>query len=66
MLGFSCVADDNGAAAMMVIRALLHHLQHVSAIWHELLPTNVYLRSVGKLLRHITTTYEVNLDNLVV
>jgi len=50
LLGFSCVADDNGAAVMMVIRALLHHFKHVSAIWCEVLPTNIYLRSVGKLM----------------
>jgi len=54
MLGFTCVADDNGAAVMMVIRALLHHFQHASAIWRDVLPTNVYLRSTGELLTHVT------------
>jgi len=49
LLGFSCVADDNGSATMMVIRALLHHLKQISAIWCKVLPTNIYLLSVGEL-----------------
>jgi len=34
---------------MMAIRALLHHFKHISAIWCEILPTNIYLHSVGEL-----------------
>jgi len=48
MSGFSCVADDNGASAMMVIRCLLHRLNQLSSIWSEVLPTNIYLRSIGE------------------
>jgi len=50
LLGFSCVADDNGAGVMMVMRSLLCHFKHVSGVWSDVLPTNIYLRSVGEFI----------------
>jgi len=48
--GFSCVADDNGAATMTIMRVLLRHFKHISSVWCSVLPTHIYLRSVGELL----------------
>ena len=47
VLGFSCIADDEGALAMKAIQNVMHHLKHIGAIWCDVLPTNVYFKSIG-------------------
>jgi len=48
LLGFMCVADDEGHEAMAVVDALMFYLKNISATWVDILPTNVYCRSIGQ------------------
>ena len=47
--GFECVADDDGETAKEAVVHMLEHMQHVSAIWKQTLPSKVYCKAIGKL-----------------
>jgi len=62
--GFECVADDSGEGATRAVKQMLHHLKHISAIWHDVLPTNVYCRGIGLCLLSPFSMYSTILVNL--
>ncbi|CAH1790755.1 unnamed protein product [Owenia fusiformis] len=52
--GFDGVADEqNFMAAERAIKQCLHQLQHVSKVWNEVLPVNIYSKSMGTLLNTV-------------